>query len=767
MRSLSVLAAFSRHTTLARRAVHASAASLLLAAAASCHAQPASTTPSTSTAATSSQPGEPAESFLRQWALTRGFSLGRPRNITVTPSGDAILFLRSEPRSVVHNLYSYDVATGKERVLLTADRLLGGADEKLSAEEKARRERMRQSARGIVSYSLSEDGTKILVPLGSKVFLYDRVKDTSTQLPISPGAIIDPRLSRAGNWMGWVRDDNLWAMPLSQPQEVQITRSADEFRSNGTSEFVAQEEMARFEGYWFSPAEDYVVYQSTDNTGVEKLTIADPMRPENAAQSPFYPRVGKTNATVTLISQSLKGSQQEVIRWDHEAFPYLTTVKWPKNGPLTIVVQNREQTHQQVLAVDHVTGATKLLIDENDDAWLNIEQSVPRWLDDGSGFLWISDSSGESRLELRSPQGTLVREITPAGLGFRGLMSLDEKARVAYVSASAEPTESHVWRVPLDEGSKPTQLTHGPGLYGASFGKDHSVYVLSSNTLKGEISNVVYKADGTKVGELKSVAENAPFTPTYELVTLPGPHEFRASVVRPRNFDKTRKYPVLLNVYGGPTSQTVTATLQGQLLKQWYADHGFIVVSSDNRGTPGRDRAWERATKNNFIDIPLQDQVTAITQLGEKFPEMDTTRVGVWGWSFGGYFSAMATMRRPDVFKCGVAGAPVCNFADYDTHYTERYLGLPDKNAEGYKACDVLTYCKDLSVPLMIVHGTADDNVYFMHALKMADSLFKSGKQFEFLPLPGFTHMVPDPVVKERLETRVVDFFIRNLGSPK
>lgn len=758
------------------RMVGTVAAALVVAAGSACAhssrtspASPSGTPRQTQAATAARHSGE--DPFLRQWSLTRGFALGRPRNITITPDGSAVLFLRSGPRDVVQNLYSYDVATGEEKVLLTAERLLGGQDEKLTPEEKARRERMRQSSRGIISYSLSEDGKRIVVPLGGKVFLYDREKNTSSALAISPGSIIDPRLSRDGNWVGWVRDGNLFAMPLAQPQEIQITRGADEFRTNGTSEFVAQEEMSRFEGYWFSPDEQYIAYQSTDHTGVEKLTIADPMHPENGADHPFYPRAGKKNAEVTLFTYKLGSTQQEMIRWDREKFPYVSVVKWARNAPLTIVVQNREQTHQQLLAVDHATGATTVLIDEKDDAWLNIEQSCPKWLEDGARFLWVSDASGESRLELRGRDGALIRELTPAGIGLRGLVSVDEKAGCVYVSASAEPTESHVWRVSLDGGAPPVQLSSGKGLFGVTFSKDHSVRVLTGATLDGQSPFTVYRSDntpglGTKVGELKSLAEKAPFTPRYELVTLPGEHQFRASIVRPRNFDKSRKYPVLLNVYGGPTSQTVTANLQGQLLKQWHADHGFIVISADNRGTPGRDRAWERITKNNFIDIPLEDQASIVRQLCSMYPEMDGDRVGIWGWSFGGYFSAMATMRRPDVFKCGVAGAPVADFADYDTHYTERYLGLPQANAEGYKACNVLTYCKDLTVPLLIVHGTADDNVYFMHALKMADELFKAGRHFEFLPLPGFTHMVPDPVVKERLETRVSDFFKTHLGEP-
>ncbi|MBL9002353.1 MAG: DPP IV N-terminal domain-containing protein [Phycisphaeraceae bacterium] len=710
-------------------------------------------------------PGD--ESFLTQWALTRGFSLGRPRNFSITPDGSGVLFLRSGPRSVVHDLYLFDTATGQERVLLTAERLLGGKDERLTPEERARRERLRQSNRGIVSYSLSEDGSKVLVPLGSKVFLYDLSADAAREIPVLPGSVIDPRLSRPGNLMGWVRENDLWFMDLSERIPTQVTRSADEFRTNGVSEFVAQEEMSRFEGYWFSPDERYVVYQHTDHTGVERLTIADPMRPENPAESPFYPRAGMQNASVMLFSRHLTSQQEEMIRWDRERFPYLANVKWPKGGPLTLLVQNREQTRQQLLRADHVTGQTSVIFEEQDDAWLNIDQSVPRWLEDGSGFLWISDSSGHDRLEWRGESGSVVRAISPPGLSVRGLVSYDEAARVAYAVCSDEPTEQHVWAFPLDEGASPRRITQGTGLFGAVFSKDHSTHVITSNTLGGEIAATVRRADGAVIGTVTSVAEAPPLTPTVEFVTLPGPHEFRALVVRPRDFDPSKRYPVLVSVYGGPTAQTVTATRQGQLLRQWHADRGFIVVSVDNRGTPGRGREWEKITKGNFIDIPLDDQVAALRQLGERYPEMDLGRVGMYGWSFGGYFAAMATMRRPDIFHCGVAGAPVADFADYDTHYTERYLGLPEKNPEGYKACNVLTYGKDLAVPLLIVHGTADDNVYFMHALKMADVLFKAGRDFEFLPLSGFTHMVPDPVVKERLETRISDFFRGHLGGPR
>jgi dipeptidyl-peptidase-4 len=244
-----------------------------------------------------------------------------------------------------------------------------------------------------------------------------------------------------------------------------------------------------------------------------------------------------------------------------------------------------------------------------------------------------------------------------------------------------------------------------------------------------------------------------------------GAREYHAAVIRPTNFKPGTKYPVLVSVYGGPHSNTVMASQRAYLLQQWYADHGFIVVSIDGRGTPNRGRAWERAIKGNLIDIPLEDQVDGLKALGAKYAEMDMSRIGIYGWSFGGYFSAMAAMRRPDVYHAGVAGAPVCDWRDYDTAYTERYLDLPQTNEKGYDASSVLTYCDKLERPLLIIHGTADDNVYFLHSLKMTQKLFRAGRDFEFLPLAGFTHMVPEPVVTTRLYSRIADFMVQNVAN--
>jgi dipeptidyl-peptidase-4 len=235
-------------------------------------------------------------------------------------------------------------------------------------------------------------------------------------------------------------------------------------------------------------------------------------------------------------------------------------------------------------------------------------------------------------------------------------------------------------------------------------------------------------------------------------------------ILRPLDFDRDRRYPVIVSVYGGPHSQMVQATAQNYLIQQWLADQGFVVVSIDGRGTPGRGRDWERAIRWNLIDVPLRDQATALQALGRRFPEMDLNRVGITGWSFGGYFTVLALERMPSVFHSGVAGAPVTDWQDYDTHYTERYMGLPDRNAAGYQASSALTWAGDLVRPLLILHGTADDNVYFLNSLKLCDALFRTSRSFEMVPLRGYTHMVADSLGVTQVNQRTVRHFRKTLG---
>lgn len=701
--------------------------------------------------------------YLEQHAATRGFTLGRPASTTLTPTGDKVYFLRSGPRSFVRDLYEFDTATGQERLLLTADQILAGKEEVLTVEELARRERTRSTARGIASFELSKDGEKMLVPLSGRIFVIDRASGQRREFTSKAGFPIDPRFSPDGAMIAAVREGDLYVTDLNTGAERRLTTKDSETVTNGLAEFAAQEEMGRTAGYWWSPDATRIAYQRNDTEGMMQFYIPDPANPGKAPNSFPYPRAGTKNADVRLGVMSASGGETVWVDWDREQYPYLATVKWPENGPLTILVQNREQTEEVLLAVNEATGSTSTLLVERDDAWINLDQDMPRWFEDGSGFLWTSERSGWWRLERRARDGSLVRELTPAGFPLRGVVSVDEDRGVIWLSAGEDPTQTHLYRMPL-AGGEPTRVTSEPGVHGASFSKDGSVYLHTFSSMNDLGSTTVTRFDGTPLGVLASAAETPPFDVNAELVRIGASPQFNAMIIRPRNFEPDRRYPVLVSVYGGPHAQVVTSAARGRTLNQWFADHGFIVVAIDGRGTPSRGRDWERAIKHDLIGPALADQKAALRALGERYPEMDLSRVGIYGWSFGGYFSAMAVMREPETFHVGVAGAPVCDWIDYDTHYTERYLGVPDDHPDAYERSNVLTYAKDLRRPLLVIHGTADDNVYLVHSLKMTDALFRAGVPYDFLPLAGQTHMVAAPEVYAPLQQRTIDYFVEHLN---
>ncbi|HVC99364.1 MAG TPA: S9 family peptidase [Pirellulales bacterium] len=722
-------------------------------------------------------------SYLRDHAETRGFMLGRPVKARPTPDGGAVLFLRAQPRVATLRLYEFDVATGATREIATPEQILGAAAEDLSPEEKARRERQRISVGGFTDFQLSEDGELVLVSLSGKLYVIRRSDRSIQKLNTGPGVILDPRFAPDGRRVAYVRDHDVHVLDLTTREERRITQGGSEPLTHGLAEFVAQEEMGRFSGYWWSPDGHSIAYEEADSRDVEIWHVADPAHPEQPAHASYYPRPGKANVKARLGIVPATGGETVWVSWNAERYPYLGQVRWDKDGPLTIVVQTRDQKELLLLKADPATGRTTRLLAERDPAWVCLEYDVPHWLAEGQGFLWISEREGGPQLEHRNAEGKLVSVLVPRDQGLiagprtephrapPGLADVDWPSGSLVVRASPDPTQSRLYRLSIATGET-TPLgdspgVHSPGIHGAVFAKNHSVYVEQSTTLTAMPRTVVRRADGTAVGELPSVAEEPPFVPNTEILKIGDGAGFYAAVTRPRDFDPNQRYPVIVNVYGGPGHLHVLRAMGGQLLPQWLADQGFVVVAIDGRGTPGRGRDWERAISRHFGTVPLDDQVTGLKAVGRRLPQLDLDRVGIVGWSFGGYLSALAVLKRPDIYKAAVAGAPVVDWLDYDTHYTERYLGLPDTDREAYEEGSLLTYAANLSRPLLLVHGTADDNVFFRHTLRLADALFRAGKHFEVLPLSGLTHMVPEPLVMERQWTRIAGHFQRHLVKPR
>jgi dipeptidyl-peptidase-4 len=690
---------------------------------------------------------------LTDAAETYNFKLGRPVPLAVTPDG-AVLFRRTPPRSFAADLYELDTKTGQVRTLLSVN----NAEEELSDAEKARRERSRTATRGVVDIDVSASGDIVMVPMGPVVHLIHRTGPLQKR-GRTLGEAYDPHLSPDGEHVAFVRGGDLWIVDTNgSGTPRQLTKHPDGVE-HGVADFAAQEELGRRRGWWWSPDSKSIVYQTTDTRGMDTIYVADARHPDKAPVAFKYPRAGRPNAKLGLAMVGVDGKDLGTLTWDAQ-YEYLARVSWQANAPLCIVVLNREQTDLKIVAFEN--GKATELLHEHDDAWINVPSSrvgfgyspgSPLWLPDGSAFYWMTEDPGVDGwvVSLYNRDGKAVGPRTETA-DVRNIVGLDGHDLILEVSGS-NALRSRILRngtaVSTDDGVVTADVENG---------------VLVVQTLRAEGGHrVVAVTHDGKQHELPSVAETPSLVPTTKLesVKLEGRTHYVA-VTRPRDFDPAKKYPVILKVYGGPHAQFVDVARDGYVLDQWYADAGFIVVRSDNRGTPYRGRAWERAILKDLITVPLGDQVGALLAVGMKHPELDLTRVGIAGWSFGGYVAALAVLLRPDIFKAGIAGAPVTDWKLYDTAYTERYMREPRNNEAGYTSTSVLTHAAKLSRPLLVVHGITDDNVHFAHTLALIEALYVAGKRAEVITLSS-THMLPDPKLSFAREQQQIDFFRKNL----
>ncbi len=682
-------------------------------------------------------------SFPRQSARTRRFTLGAPRGFQISPDGTRVVFLRSRGGTdPVTCLWTLDVdGTAEERLVVDPRTLDLPGEDDLPAEEKARRERAREQAGGVVSYATDKDLALAAFALSGRLFVTDLRKEVRPLEAATP--VFDPRPDPTGTRVAYVSGRALRVIEVATGEDRELAGPENDQISYGLAEFVAAEEMRRMRGFWWAPDGEALLAARVDESPVQRWHIADPANPGTTPVEVAYPAAGTPNAEVSLFALGLDGERRE-IEWDREAWPYLVTASWGAEGIL-LVVQTRDQRAMRILAADPATGATTLVREDTDAVWLDIVPGAPARTASGD-LVWASEDENARRLYVGDTP------VTPAGLQVRSVLDVD--GDIVLFSASDEPTEVHVWAY---DGNGLTRISEAPGVYGAT--RRGGTTVLSGGGLDAFGSTTTVLRAGERIAEIASHAEAPELEINVNLIKA-GEREVRAAVLLPSGYTGDEPLPVLMDPYGGPHAQRVLATRRAFAEAQWLADQGFAVIVADGRGSPGRGPAWDRAIHRDLVEPVLEDQIAALRAAAERFP-LDLSRVGIRGWSFGGYLAALAVLRRPDVFHAAVAGAPVTDWRLYDTHYTERYLGHPGDDPEPYDRCGLMRAAAEdgkETRPLMIIHGLADDNVVAAHTLRLSSALLAAGRPHSVLPLSGVTHMTPQEVVAENLMLLQVDF---------
>lgn len=691
-------------------------------------------------------PARVSDTFPRQYARTQRLTLGEPRTFTTSPDGSRVVFARSSSGSdSVNTLWVLDTASGIETEILDPQSL-GSDDVALTPEEMRRRERVREGAGGITSYSCDADVTTAITIISGQVVLVDLVSG-AVETPAIATGVFDVRLSPDGSRISYIRDSALCVSGRDGVERIIAKDAADDV-AWGVAEFIAAEEMGRYRGYWWSPDSRFIAACRVDNSPVATWYIADPAHPEIPAVEHHYPAAGTNNAIVSLHVFDVNSQAQVDVDLGAD-WEYINSVSWSAAGLIT-QTQTRDQRSVAVHSINSSDGSARTVWTDADDAWVELVPGVPALLP-GGRVVTCADREGSRRLIV---DGT---PVTPASLQVRSVVSVDVNT-VFIANELDTPWITEVWSYDI-ASEQLRQITQHGGSVSASGSVDCLMTRVSTlETDRAEFTVATPQARHA----IASHTETPLVQPNVRIVSV-GDANIPVAILLPRD-GNTSLLPVLFDPYGGPHAQRVVASRSAYNSAQWFADQGFVVVIADNAGTPGRGSLCERAVLNDLAAPVLDDQVAVVRALAHLEPRADISRVGIRGWSFGGYLAALAVMRRGDVFHAAVAGAPVTDWRLYDTHYTERYLGNPSIDDSAYTATSLMNDASTLNHPLLLIHGLADDNVVAAHTLQLSSALLAAGKSHEVLPLSGVTHMTPQEIVAENLLLHQLEFLQRSLG---
>ena len=678
-----------------------------------------------------------------------------------SPDGTRVTYLKGKPDDKDRlDLWEYNLHDKSARLLVDS-RHLAGAQDRLSDEELARRERQRTAAlSGILEYSFAPSGKALLFPLAGNLFYYDLTKparEAVTQVARSATAATDATVSPAGDLVAYVRDQNLFVYDLQRHAEKALTVDGGGALKNGMAEFVAQEEMDRSTGYWWAPDGRHIAFVRVDESPVPVTQRFEIAADNVSTFAQRYPAAGGPNVQVRLGVVDVRTGAVRFVDLGADPDIYLARVNWlPDGGTLAVQRESRDQRRLDLLFADIDSGQSRVVLTETSDTWIELNDELS-FLKHSHEFIWASARDGFEHLYLYDYAGHLVRQLTAGAWNVddsqkRAIKAVDEKHRLVYFTATEQsPTERHLYRTSLDT-TNPAQVarvTREPGLHGVTMSANAGVYVddFNSTTQPPQVS--LRAADGRLLTYLSENAldashPDAPYqadnaVPVFGTLQAADGQTLYYRIFKPAHFDPAQRHPAIVEVYGGPGVQRVTDSWTGSSFTQILTRAGYVVFQLDNRGTAARGTAFQAPIHGRLGEVEVADQVLGARWLAAQ-PFVDAGRIGVWGWSYGGYMTLMLMFKAPDVFRAGVAGAPVTDWSLYDTHYTERYLGSPRDAAAGYAASSVLPYAEDLRGRLLVIHGMADDNVLFLHSTKLFRRLQDLGKPFDVMVYPGAKH---------------------------
>jgi len=669
------------------------------------------------------------------------------RGLKISPDGSRVTFLKGKESDYDRlDLWEYDINSGKTRMLFDSNDLHRGK-ENLSDEEKARRERLRLSGTGIVSYQWSQDGTALLFPLAGDVYYYEVGQTKARKIVDTSEFETDVRFSPKGNYISFIREQNIFTLNIKSGVETQLTHDGKGTIKNGMAEFVAQEEMGRMTGYWWSKDESKMAFTRVDESPVEIVTRADIYSDKITLVKQRYPFAGKDNVKIDLAVIALDSKKVKWVDLGKDENIYLPRVKWTNdNAKLSYQWQSRDQKNLKLKTFDWHSQNNNTLITEQNDTWLNLHKDL-YYLKSGN-FIWASEKDGFKHLYLHDVNGNLIRQLTDGEWVVDKIENIDEKNEIIYFTGRKDtPLEKHLYSVSI-QSSKTNKISKRSGTHDIKFSKDSKSYVdyFSSATTPPQVS--LHNNKGRRLAWLSEnkIDKNHPLydykkdfiVPEFGSFTTKNSPRLFYRLYKPSGFDPTKKYPVMVFLYGGPHAQMVTNKWGNDFL-QYMAQQGYVVFTVDNRGSNYRGKKFEDGLYRSMGGLEVEDQINGVRFL-HTFPWVDKQKIGVHGHSYGGYMTLMSMFKAGEFFKAGVAGAPVTDWSLYDTHYTERYMGDPNKDVEAYKKSSVFPYATQLKGPLLIYHGMADDNVLFKNSTRLYKLLQDNNIQFSVMDYPGKKH---------------------------